>query len=241
MSGILVDHEEFNSFLFAIGHFPEGTPNRFELVAEFVRSQPREGNAPSPTVCLSSSKHGKTEKRLPLTEKTNCRTAFKLVQAKYPSLFQRDLNSRLFKNSGKSAFKPIMLLPFKTQCCGKNIKMDNRPSFPLVYTMNGTYVGALFHGQCDKCHTKYFPNYKIQSLVKESLLMYSRKGAVTSRYHQRLCLEHIFWKTFQTTFGWLEQLFNLAQKFTIWILRRKTLCVYLNSKNLPVQVMKNGN
>ena len=69
MSAILVDHEEFNSFLFAIGHFPEGTPNRFELVAEFVRSQPREGNAPSPIVCLSSSKHGKTEKRLPLTEK----------------------------------------------------------------------------------------------------------------------------------------------------------------------------
>ena len=177
MSAILVDHEEFNSFLFAIGHFPEGTPNRFELVAEFVRSQPREGNAPSPTVCLSSSKHGKTEKRLPLTEKTNCRTAFKLVQAKYPSLFQRDLNSRLFKNSGKSAFKPIMLLPFKTQCCGKNIKMDNRPSFPLVYTMNGTYVGALFHGQCDKCHTKYFPNYKIQSAGQRIFIDVQQEGS----------------------------------------------------------------
>lgn len=26
--------------------------------------------------------------------------------------------------------------------------------------MQGTYVGALFHGQCEKCKIKYFPNYK---------------------------------------------------------------------------------
>ena len=88
---------------------------------------------------------------------------FKLVQTKYPSLLQQDLYSRLFKKSGKSALKPIVLLPTKTHCYGKNIKMDNRPSFPLVYTMQGTYVGALFHGQCETCKVKYFPNYKITS------------------------------------------------------------------------------
>lgn len=27
--------------------------------------------------------------------------------------------------------------------------------------MQGTYVGALFDGQCDKCKVKYFSNYKI--------------------------------------------------------------------------------
>ena len=26
MCAILVDHEEFNSFLFGVDHFPEGTP-----------------------------------------------------------------------------------------------------------------------------------------------------------------------------------------------------------------------
>jgi len=36
--------------LFATAHFPEETPNRYELVAEFVHSQPNEGNASSPTV-----------------------------------------------------------------------------------------------------------------------------------------------------------------------------------------------
>lgn len=132
MCAILVDHEEFNSLLFGVGDFPEGTPNRFELVAEFVRSQTREINTATPSVCLGGSDR-KDGKHLHLTDKTNCRTVFKVLQAKYPSLLQWDLNSRLFKKSGRSAFKPVILLPTKMQCCGKNIKMDNRPSFPLVY------------------------------------------------------------------------------------------------------------
>ena len=94
-------------------------------------------------------------------EKTNCRTVFKVVHTKYPLLLKRDLYLRLFKKSGKSAFKPVILLPTKTQCCGKKIKIDSRPSFPLVYTMQGTYVGALFHGQCENCKMRYFPNYKM--------------------------------------------------------------------------------
>ena len=160
MCAILVDHEEFKSLLFGIGHFPEGTPNRFQLVDEFVRSQPRELNTATPSVCLGGSDQ-KNGKHLHLTDQTKCRTVFKVLQAKYPSLLQWDLNSRLFKNSDRSAFKPVILLPARTQCCGKNIKMDNRPSFPLVHTMQGTYVGALFHGQCEKCKVKYFPSYDI--------------------------------------------------------------------------------
>lgn len=84
-----------------------------------------------------------------------------MVHTKYPLLLKCDLYSRLFKKSGKSAFKPIILLPTKLQCCEKKIKMDSRPSFPVVYTMQGTYVGALFHGQCENCKIRYFPNDKI--------------------------------------------------------------------------------
>ena len=62
MCAILVDHEEFNSFLFGVGHFPERTPNRFELVAEFVRSQRRDLNTATPSVCLGGSdRTGKME------------------------------------------------------------------------------------------------------------------------------------------------------------------------------------
>jgi len=92
MCAIVVDHEEFNSFLFAASHFPEGTPNRFELVAEFVRGQPKEENASLMKVCLNDGER-KNPKHLPLTEKTNCRTVFKVVHTKYPLLLKRDLYS----------------------------------------------------------------------------------------------------------------------------------------------------
>ena len=138
-------------------------------MAEFVRSRRFEINTATPSVCLGSSGR-KDGKHLRLTDKANCRTVVKVLQAKYRSLLQRDLNSRLFKRSGKTAFKPVVSLPTKTQCCGKNIKMDNRPSFPLVYTMRGTYVGAMFHGQCEKCKVKYYPSYKMskEGLVKRN-------------------------------------------------------------------------
>ena len=180
MCAILVDHEELNSFLFGIGHFQEGTPNRFQLVAELVRSQPKELNTVTPSVCLGGSIE-KNGEHLHLTDKTNCTTVFKVLQTKFPSLLKRDLNSRLFKHSGRSAFKPVILLPAKTHCCGKNIKMDNRPSFPLVYTMQGTYVGALFHGQCDKCKVKYFPNYKI---TNEGCKIFEDDNPARNRYFQ---------------------------------------------------------
>ena len=65
MCVILVDHEEFNSFLFGVSHFPEGTPNRFELVAEFVRSQPRDFNTATPSyVICSDRKDGKKMDKL---------------------------------------------------------------------------------------------------------------------------------------------------------------------------------
>lgn len=96
MCAILVDHEEFNSFLFGLDHFPEGTPNRFELVAEFVRSQRRDLNTATPSVCPGGSDR-KDRKQLSLTDKTNCRGVFKVLKEKYPSLLQQDLNSRLFK------------------------------------------------------------------------------------------------------------------------------------------------
>lgn len=166
MSAIVVDHEELNSLLFAIGHFPEATPNRWELVSEFVRSNKKVGTpacVTAPTVCLGRSNEAvKKSKFLSLDNRSNCKVIYKLVKISYPLLLERSLVDVLFKKSAKTAFKPIILVPSKTKCCGgRNIKMDSRPSFPIVYTMTGTYVGALFHGECVSCKVRYFPNYKI--------------------------------------------------------------------------------
>ena len=57
--------------------------------------------------------------------------------------------------------KSIILLPYAARCCKKNIGIDSRPPCPVVYTMSGSYIGALFHGDCLSCKTKYYPSYNI--------------------------------------------------------------------------------
>ena len=66
-----------------------------------------------------------------------------------------------FSQKGKNAMKAIILLPYATCCCKKNIRINSRRSYPVVYTMSGSYIGALFHGKCLSCKTKYYPSYKV--------------------------------------------------------------------------------
>ncbi len=53
-------------------------------------------------------------------------------------------------NSERTAMKRFILLPHTKQCCGEAIIIRNRPSFPIVYTTDGTFIGALFTGECRK-------------------------------------------------------------------------------------------
>ena len=162
MPSVYVYHEELNALLFAVKHFPEATPNRWELISELIRSQNVEST--SPKVCLDQSLRGAHNITVyDLKNRENCKLVYRLISNKYPSLLHVNIAEALFKRSGKTAFKPIVLIPCRTECCGSKIKVDNRPSFPLVYTTKGTYVAALFHGQCAKCKTTWYPSYKITS------------------------------------------------------------------------------
>ena len=71
------------------------------------------------------------------------------------------LTEALFKISGMTPLKPVLLIPCKTEYCVFKTKVDNWPYFPLVCTAKGTYVAALFHGQCAKCKTIWYPSYNI--------------------------------------------------------------------------------
>lgn len=158
MPSVYVYYEELNALLFSVHHFPGGTPNQCEL----IRSQNVEES--SPKVCLEQSFTATHNIRLyDLKNRENCKLVYKLITNKYPSLTHRNIAEALFKRSVKTAFKLVVLIPFQTECCGSKIKVDNRPSFPLVYTTKGSYVAALFHGQCVKCKTAWYPNYKITS------------------------------------------------------------------------------
>lgn len=179
MVGYLTNYAELNAFLFGANHFPEGTPNRWELVSEFVRGEGIDISKEFPTIFLGKGGNSNGN-LLNLKRSEDCRTINKLIKKEYDMLFRLDLNAILYHASGKSALKPIILVPHVLNCCQKRIKMDNRPSFPLVYTMSGTYVAAVFHGQCGKCQAKFYPNYK----VVEGKRIYQDPRDESMRYFQ---------------------------------------------------------
>ena len=76
---------------------------------------------------------------------------------------RKDLVSRasevLYHDEQLPSLKPIVLLPPVHDCCSSPLKYDPRPSCPLIYTTNGTSVGAMFHGRCRKCDHCYFYSY----------------------------------------------------------------------------------
>ena len=63
-------------------------------------------------------------------------------------------------DSDTPALKSIILVSNVKSCCGLRLKIDPRPSVPLVYTKNGTLIGAMFHGVCKVCNAKYYYSYK---------------------------------------------------------------------------------
>lgn len=139
---IFVSYEEANAFLFARNHFPDGTPNRWELVAEFVRAQEKLSQA-GPTISFSCNgqQNFTSVKHLNLTKIDDCRTLDRLITNNYSKIFQRDLIHSLCRSSaGKSAIKPVILLPPIVQCCDRKIKMDKQ-----------TFLSTTVHRKWDLC------------------------------------------------------------------------------------------
>ena len=74
----------------------------------------------------------------------------------------------------RDGLKHIILLPTAKICCGVNIIIRNRPSFPLVYTTNGTVIAALFSGEYRKACGKKFSYSYYQ--VHDKMFYYSPTG-----------------------------------------------------------------
>ena len=151
-----VDFQQLNSLLIATQHFPEKTPNRWKLIVEFIRGQPPQLGEPLKVMLPVSPK-----RHLALEDIPTCQKIYKLLKASYPAVFTEVSRSCLYGNQN-SAMKPIILLPFTTDCCMMPIKIDSRCSYPIVFTMSGTYVAAMFHGVCSICKTRYYVNHYIK-------------------------------------------------------------------------------
>ena len=158
------------ALLFALNHFPETLPKRWETISLYVglccqQEVLESGGSLSVSVEVtkesaepskrrtrrSFSGHAKECKEIAAILKTEyallCTSTEHLYQ---PLLTAPDISSPL---------KPLILTPPVSTCCGSRLTLRNRPSFPLVYTSSGTYIAASYHSHCKICFTTYYPSF----------------------------------------------------------------------------------
>ena len=105
---------------------------------------------------------------------SQCEVLYTILSKENPKLFDhsKTLETALYSDGTKSGFKPLVLLPGSTTCCGRkviirfvhfwvsspivcvymlHVSCRNRPSFPVVYTTLGTLVAALYSAMCSEC------------------------------------------------------------------------------------------
>ena len=154
------------AFLIAVQHFPPLTPKRCELVGELVLHLCKRDSEKS-SVHLSFSPSSELEERKMFTgcAKDCANLASILIPDKTQSykdlFFMRNFpNVDMADEALPPALKPVVLVPFVEMCCGERLRIFSRPAFPTVYTLKGTLIAALFHGQCKICRTTYYYSYK---------------------------------------------------------------------------------
>ena len=97
----------------------------------------------------------------------------------------------LCADEGGSLCSRIILVPPIEKCCGTRLQMDPRFSSPMVYTCNGTLVGAMFHGQCKACKRRYYYSFSE---------VFNGDGEVTRTYYKIRNEEQYFQSSSVTVF-----------------------------------------
>ena len=134
MKDKILSFSELQSLVFGLDHFPEKTLLRWSLIAKYVRERTVEDNTKIRiSGSLTKSKSEEVEEFNSTAE--DCKTVSQWLTQNYPELLESyDEMEPFYKSPEKDAFKPIVLLPGKLTCCGSNITIRNRPSFPIAYT-----------------------------------------------------------------------------------------------------------
>lgn len=153
--GFVVGMIELQILCDALRQFPPQTPKRWELVAQLVSTGTAKFTSSGPQLHL----HGGAVRFTPVHH--HCRTLSLLLHEHYPALLKYNntlVTEPLFAHPQRDAFKPLVLIPPVESCCGLPVVVRNRPSFPLVYTTQGTLVAACFSSQCrsETCGRKYY-------------------------------------------------------------------------------------
>ena len=160
-----ITYDELGALCFASKHIPDHTPKRWDLISTLVRDSSISGNKENQTSTMTLFEEaGVSDAKIIQFDKSStlCKDVAKLLLTKYQSIFnfsEHNLTCILDSYVERVALKHTILLPQEKVCCGDTIIIRNRPSFPLVYTTNGTYIAALFTGECRRCTKKLFYSY----------------------------------------------------------------------------------
>ena len=161
MSGFSMTYKEVGALSFASRLLPERTPKRWELVSKLVNDYMIDDDQNSPAVAIGvhMDMDGKQSVRSFNRTADDCKQATQILSQQYPGTLgfsEEKLKDVLSTYPEKIALKHIILIPQIGECCGEPIVIRSRPSFPLVYTTQGTFIAALFNGECRKgCSRKF--------------------------------------------------------------------------------------
>ena len=164
VTSFLVNYLQVSALLFALDHYPENTPRRWEAIAAYIEiMKPDAGYEEDlETFTLTYSNAPKRIKKVFTGSANECQQLAIILKSYYPYLVNnvKQLYRPLLSNADRnSPLKPIILTPPISQCCDSTLISRNRPSFPIVYTTMGTYIAASYHSICCHCRKVYYPSH----------------------------------------------------------------------------------
>ena len=157
----------------AFKKIPELVPNRWKLVSELVQDcQHLIGSQECPKIYVGG---GEKEKSVGIFSGTpkECEDVYHILHK--VGLHRNDIlkcMETVIAHTSNNALKPIILVPPVEKCYGNRLRMDSRPCFPLVYTLKGTYIAALFHGVCKICKMRFYYRYREKDEGNEVIRVY---------------------------------------------------------------------
>ena len=169
MPSYQMNYLELADLIYAMDHFPPNTPRRWDTISEYmtVRRQ-LTANAVEriPRLDLdtdtTTGTHCAKRRRIQFAPSPKlCKDVGMYNTTEGGSLINSLISQRspLYLNPSKnSTLKPLVLTPLRKECCGSSLIVRNRPCFPVVYTTNGTFLAANFHGKCQHCSMTYYCN-----------------------------------------------------------------------------------
>ena len=168
---------DLNALCFATKNIPDRTPKRWDLVSKFVSDNTDE-SSPEIQVLLSGGSEIRTIQHTP----THFREFYRSLCQSWLVISQCSeavLHTRLGAYPDKSGLKHLVLLPAVQECCSTTTVIRNRPSFPLVYTTQGTFVAAMYIAECKRCSKKYHYSYCHEAMddSQDKLTFYDPDGA----------------------------------------------------------------